>query len=713
MATALLNITSNNATSDLHFILEYTYSQNIQNNTTTLTINAYLEYKGGVASVGSDSSTIKVDGKTIKSGSYRIYKKDGKTSIGSVSKTVSHNSDGSFPTTKISYSVSSYHWKPAVSSSVSISSSSINTIPRASSINSISNTTLGATNGCVIKWTPKNSTYKYKLNFTLGSTSITVPSDSYITPAQTTEYTYNYTLPIETFAPKITTSTKGTVTAYLYTYNSSGTQIGSVQSKTFQVTVPSNDNTRPTVTISRSINNDNSSIPSTWGTIAVQGYSKVTFTGSNASAKYNAAIVKYIISGDYNATINNSSLNHTTTAALSKSGSNKFTIKAVDSRGIESQEYSVSVSNVYPYSSPTIKVFTVKRNDTVTTQVDYDAQWSFSSLGNKNKITVTIKGYDNAKLYTLTNGTETSIKDNQTGVPENQSPSYIITISDSLGNSATRSIKVPTAKVLLDFKDGGEALGIGRVLSTASGNEDTGLVVAFPSKFEKNVNFSGATTVTFNTNCTPNLYIANPNDSTKVDSYSLKTLIRDFYYYPGESVKNLQYWGGGYITDGRKRITFSIPWSKNVEYVNTVNISSLTVSVRGFGYYSNISYGGYLIENIDVVQYASTYTITGTINNNLLYICINKPDEYQVKNGNNNYTPYNNVPVGVYASVTLTLGYTKPSTNSEDDFYEDETDPTNGDSTENNSGESTNTENNETNNLDSQSTTENAEEENP
>jgi hypothetical protein len=117
----------------------------------------------------------------------------------------------------------------------------LNTIPRASSLTSAAAITLSA-NGtaCNVKWTPLATTFRYKLNFTCGNKSVTVPTDSYITPNTTSAYTYtNYLMKISDWAsamPKTYTSTC-TVTLYTYT-NSSTTAIGS-SSQTFTLTLPS------------------------------------------------------------------------------------------------------------------------------------------------------------------------------------------------------------------------------------------------------------------------------------------------------------------------------------------------------------------------------------------------------------------------------------------------------------------------------------------
>ena len=78
-----------------YFILSYSLlSQSVENNSSTIRLYGTFQYGGGT-SVGSSYSTFKVDGTTVKSGSYRYY--PGDTQLGYKDITVTHNADGSWP----------------------------------------------------------------------------------------------------------------------------------------------------------------------------------------------------------------------------------------------------------------------------------------------------------------------------------------------------------------------------------------------------------------------------------------------------------------------------------------------------------------------------------------------------------------------------------------------------------------------------------------
>ena len=90
-----------------YFILSYSLlSQSVENNSSTIRLYGTFQYGGGT-SVGSSYSTFKVDGTTIKSGSYRYY--PGDTQLGYKDITVTHNADGSWPGRKVTIEADSYH----------------------------------------------------------------------------------------------------------------------------------------------------------------------------------------------------------------------------------------------------------------------------------------------------------------------------------------------------------------------------------------------------------------------------------------------------------------------------------------------------------------------------------------------------------------------------------------------------------------------------
>lgn len=217
----------------------------------------------------------------------------------------------------------------------------LSTIPRASTITSASNITLG--NPCSVKWTPLSTSFRYKLKFTLGDFSYTTGA---LHPNTVAAYTYDkYTLPIADIAPKITSkppTASMTVTLYTYSDSNASVQIGSASSTTFAVTVPDNESTKPTVTMTLT-----PVTPYTkFASLYLQGRSKVkaTFSGSG---KYGADVKSYSVQVD-----GKNYASPYTSDILKKSGSVEVVGIATDSRGFSGT--SPQSINVIAYDPPYI-----------------------------------------------------------------------------------------------------------------------------------------------------------------------------------------------------------------------------------------------------------------------------------------------------------------------------------------------------------------------
>jgi len=215
-------------------------------------------------------------------------------------------------------------------------------IARASTISSAAATTLGSK--CSVKWTPLATAYRYKLKFKIGTWSYTTAA---IHPNSTSAYTYSgYTIPLEV-AQQILNKQTGTMTVELYTYSDSGatTQVGDASSKTFTVTVPANDSTKPAVTMELA---PVSSLPAAFAGLYIQGKSKVKAT-LTAEGKYGASISSYGMTVD--GTTYGSAAGYTS-GYLASYGTFTVTGTAEDSRGITGT--TTEEISVIPYGKPQI-----------------------------------------------------------------------------------------------------------------------------------------------------------------------------------------------------------------------------------------------------------------------------------------------------------------------------------------------------------------------
>jgi hypothetical protein len=271
-------------------------SQSIANNQTVLSLGVYVttpsgwdigawtDWNGsyvGTATSGSNCKTFDGDIPNFAGTRWLVENQD---------ITITHDNDGGKTVTIYWHWGVNSGWSGVMNNPSGSFSIDLTTIPRASSITAASNVTLG--NKCSVKWTPKSSSFRYKLKFSLGEWSYTTGA---IHPNVTSEYTYTgCTIPMDV-ANQIPNAKTSTMTATLYTYSNSGatTQVGS-DSETFTVTVPDNTSTKPTVTMTLA---PVGSLPSAFSGLYIQGLTKVKATLS-ASGKYGATIKSYSMKTD-------------------------------------------------------------------------------------------------------------------------------------------------------------------------------------------------------------------------------------------------------------------------------------------------------------------------------------------------------------------------------------------------------------------------------
>lgn len=255
----------------------------------------------------------------------------------------------------------------------------------ASTITSAGNVTLG--NTCNVKWTPLNSSFKFKLKFSLGSWSYTT---DYISPGSTSAYTYTgYTIPVSV-ANQLPNSATGTMTVTLTTYTSGNAQVGSSSSKTFTVTVPS------------------SVVPTISSVTLAEG----TQSGFNLYVKSLSTVKATVVSaGSYSSTISSISVKvgNTSFAANLSTGIAESTIlqtygsinvvtTVTDSRGRTATD--TKTITVYDYFQPTAAVDIEINGTTVVTTVT----GSIASVNNTNakSLVITRKRMSDSSTQTYT-----------------------------------------------------------------------------------------------------------------------------------------------------------------------------------------------------------------------------------------------------------------------------------------------------------------------
>ena len=457
-------------------VTENSYS--VANNTSNVTITFAI--RGPWAPTFYEWTTsygIVVDGSVKQTGSSAPYVSTSYVTLLTWTGDVAHSTDGSKSISVGVYltnSGGSAYYLPtqyASTSPLSMGSVVLTTIPRASSITSASNVTLG--NACSVKWTPASTGFKYKLKFSLGGWSYTT---DFISPGTTSAYTYTgYTIPnTAALLDDIPSSTTGTMTATLTTYNSSGSQIGSANAKTFTVTVPSS--VVPTVGTISFDPVDITTVDGTARNILVQGKNKLKISVSGCSAGTGSSIRSYTFSGPgISSTTTSTSV--TSSSTISSSGTLTYTVKVTDKRGRTASK--TATISCYAYSAPYFKSFTAVRTDANGTATDDGTYIKCSYLlgyaGVNSTNNVTVKLYykkNSATSYSsttaLSSSTSTSGNKSLSSISTDSTYAVYATITDNYsGTSSSSVVTVFGASRVFNINSDGTGVAIGKMAESA------------------------------------------------------------------------------------------------------------------------------------------------------------------------------------------------------------------------------------------------------
>ena len=340
---------------------EYSFTQNVSANTSTITAKVYLN-GNGYTTTSSHWSCV-INGTTVTSNKSASI--GGKTLLGSKTWTVNHASDGTCKTTiSFSYknglsSAGTYTTKTG-SGSASIT---LTTIPRGSTISlNRTSATIGS-DAITVSLSRASSSYTHKVQLYFGSYS------ALLAEGIGTSYTFT---PNISLCSQIPNATSGTATIKVQTMNGS-TWIAETN-KTITLNVPSS--VVPTIgSVTATGNNLLSGI-------YVAGKSTVTAKINSAAGAYGSTIKSYSISG---AGISSSS--SSATSGVLGAGSYTITGKVTDSRGRTASK-SISIT-VHSYYAPSLSIDLYRcnsdgtKNDSGTYARVYINQ-STHNIGNAN-----------------------------------------------------------------------------------------------------------------------------------------------------------------------------------------------------------------------------------------------------------------------------------------------------------------------------------------
>lgn len=435
-----------------HYVLrvDWTQTKNVSANTSTITANVYLVNDWSLSISGRSDNSITIDG-TAQTFASPSISSTGTHLLGTVSQTVSHASDGSKSLTisavfNIRATLSgTYYGSITASATITLDS-----IPRASSV-SAANATMGSATSIAIS--RASSSFTHTLTYTFGSATGTIAT-------KTTSTSVSWTPPVS-LASQIPKAVTGTCTITCTTYNGS-TNIGS-KTCTLTLTVPAS--VKPTIT-SLTAARVNGDVPSSWG-IYVQTKSKATLTINGASGSYGSTITAYSISGGgYTSTASSF-----TTGFLNSSGTLTFSATVTDSRGRTSAAATVSIT-VQAYSPPSFQSYLSQRclsSGTANedgTYIQGLLTFQYSSCGGKNTVSGSIK-YKRTNVSTwtavstaFTSGT--AVVFGSGGISTEYSYDVQYTLTDAFSSVSIQDI-ISTAAVVMDFKQGGKGVAVGKV----------------------------------------------------------------------------------------------------------------------------------------------------------------------------------------------------------------------------------------------------------
>lgn len=465
-----------------HYRLRISWSatQNISNNTSTITAKMYLvQDPSWSLNIKTRSNSCSIAGVSTAFTSPAISSNGGSTILlGTVSRTVNHAADGTrnvaiSATFNIQATISGTRYE-TISASATVT---LDTIARVSGF-SLSSSSVVLGNAIGITINRLSSSFTHRIKYIWGQKNGTI--------ATGVTTSHQWTVPLD-FANDIPHGTSGTCHVIVETMNGS-TVIGSV-TKTFTGTVPTN--IVPSIS-SVTISDPSGSVPTSIGQY-VKGKSTLKVV-TDAYGSYGSTISSYRVQ------VNGLSYSgqDVTTGVIDTSGTLSVVVTVTDTRG-RTTSLTKNIT-VHDYHTPIISTFDVKRVDAAGNDDDEGeyARVSYTTLiapvNGKNAGSMVIYYKASNEVNWITAVQEDSvayaISDSFTirGVSIDNTYDIRIDLADSFTESS-RSAQLPTAAVVLDFLADGTGLGVGKVAEF----QNT-LDVAWSARFRREIVADGGFT---------------------------------------------------------------------------------------------------------------------------------------------------------------------------------------------------------------------------
>ena len=484
--------TINGSTSNEYIVSKIEWTSTPTKSTNSSKVTATLYYKrtnSGYTTYGLGTFGIYIDGKHGGlSATLTITEHEWVKAV-TTTKTIAHNDDGTM-TIKI-YGVGNIGGTTLTSTNCS-AQVKLDTIPRESSFTvSTGNTTsagnpyvvVNDTNSLKVNISSHSASFEHHVRFNFGSKDVEG------------DLVYNsktYVPKMEDWLPYITSSSDtfalsdaNAPSVEVRTISEEGEQVGETVRKRFDIDVPYNTTTAPSV--SRTISPVNpSSVPSNMATLYIQGKSSLNVDLSGSKAKYGASISSYQMRINNGGWYSGSTIKSGT---LYQSGSNTITCKVTDSRGHSTT--STNTITVHEYSKPAITSYQGETaivcerctqagaKDDSGTYLRIKAGMKYSKIAvngvaqNKCAIWYRYKT-ESASSYSswatlIAKGATIDYADViLSNIVSSTTTSYIVELycEDDLGGYARASFMIPTAQITFHLKEGGKGVGVGKYSET-------------------------------------------------------------------------------------------------------------------------------------------------------------------------------------------------------------------------------------------------------
>ena len=449
--------------------IDYSYTQNASANTTTVTAKLQLVSHYALYATALSGSYISVGGSRTDYSTSISYSGSSTTTTVLATKnvTVSHNNDGTASCNLSGTFVMNGTYRGYSVGTMSVSQTiTLPTIARSSSFTVSSSVNTGSSISGTV--TPSSTAFNHKLLLKIGSTT-----KATITMAVGTT-TFSYTIP-HSWLP---TSTSGTITAVLETYN--GTSLVATTSKNITANVPANIGPTISSFVVESVDGMNG--------LSIRGRSRVRLTANATAGSGASSMATYTFYGNnvneadgsasrivYN-TANSSVIN---TGVFNYIGPATYTVTVADTRG-RTATASLGIE-VFEYAAPMITSMSVQRCDANGT-LNENGTYAYVTVNSWYTTLYHNNTNYNTRTVVLTNGTNTysatiqntsNTNNSWTGVYGNgtfatgSTHTITATIKDTAYNSsASMSQPLKAAARPMNLKANGKGVGFGKMAET-------------------------------------------------------------------------------------------------------------------------------------------------------------------------------------------------------------------------------------------------------